>query len=81
DLASVAAVEERLAELEQSGPKRIVIDLSELSFIDSSGLRVLLLADGRAREGGYELLLSQPTAAVRKVLETIGALDLLRFQT
>jgi anti-anti-sigma factor len=81
DLASVPALEERLAAIERGEPKRIVIDLSGLSFIDSSGLRVLLLADGRADEGGHELLFSQPTEPVHRVLEMTGALDLLRFQT
>jgi anti-sigma B factor antagonist len=57
-----------------------VIDVSGLSFLDSSGLRVLLLAAGRARESEHELLLTQPTEAVRRVLEMTGALDLLSFE-
>ncbi|HVR06109.1 MAG TPA: STAS domain-containing protein [Solirubrobacteraceae bacterium] len=81
DLAGVPGLEERLAEIEQEGVERIAIDISALSFIDSSGLRVLLLADGRARERGHELLLTQPTEPVRRVLEMTGALDLLRFRT
>lgn len=80
DLASVPALEERLDTIERGEPERIVIDLSGLSFIDSSGLRVLLLAGGRADERGHELLLTQPTEPVRRVLEMTGALDLLRFQ-
>ena len=81
DLAAVPALEERLAAIEQDAGPRIVIDISALSFIDSSGLRLLLLADGHARERGHELLLTQPTESVRRVLEMTGALDLLRFQT
>jgi anti-sigma B factor antagonist len=81
DLASVGALEERLASVERDGPKRIVLDLSGLHFIDSSGLRVLLLADGRARESGHELVLTHGTDAVQRVFEMTGARDLLRFQS
>ncbi len=81
DLASVPALEQRLVAIERERPGRIVIDLAGLSFIDSSGLRVLLLAAGRAREGEHELLLTQPTDPVRRVLEMTGALDLLSFQS
>ncbi len=80
DLASVPVLERRLEAVERDRPGRIVIDLTGLSFIDSSGLRVLLLAAGRAREGEHELLLTQPTDAVRRVLEMTGALDLLSLQ-
>jgi anti-anti-sigma factor len=81
DLASVPALEDRLAALEQSSPRRILIDLTDLTFIDSSGLRVLLLADGRAREQERELVFTESTATVRRVFEMTGALDLLRFQS
>jgi anti-anti-sigma factor len=80
DLASVPVLEQRLEAIERERAGRIVIDLAGVSFIDSSGLRVLLLAAGRAREGEYELRLTQPTDAVRRVLEMTGALDLLRLQ-
>ncbi|HEX3391885.1 MAG TPA: STAS domain-containing protein [Solirubrobacteraceae bacterium] len=81
DLASVGALQERLTAVEQGEPPRIVLDLSELSFIDSSGLRVLLLAHGRAREGGRELVLTQGSDAVQRVFEMTGTRDLLHFQS
>jgi anti-anti-sigma factor len=81
DLASVRRLEELLVGVEERQPERIVIDLADLAFIDSSGLRVLLLADARAREHGRMLLLTPGTEPVRRVLEMTGALDLLRFET
>lgn len=81
DLGSIGALEERLSAAEEAAPRRIVLDLAGLSFIDSSGLRVLLLADGRAREHGRELLLTPAGETVRRVFEMTGALDLLRFQS
>jgi anti-anti-sigma factor len=81
DLASVGALEERLSTVELEAPARIVLDIVGLTFIDSSGLRVLLLANGRARESGRELVLTPSTDAVQRVFEMTGAHDLLRFQS
>jgi len=81
DLASAPAVEERLAAIEEQGPERVVIDLGALAFIDSSGLRVLLLADSRARERGFELVLAPGPEPVQRVFEMTGALDVLRFES
>lgn len=81
DLASAHAMEERLAAIEEQRPARVVIDLGGLAFIDSSGLRVLLLADTRAREQGFELLLAPGPEPVQRVFEMTGALDVLRFET
>jgi anti-sigma B factor antagonist len=81
DLASAHAVEERLAAIEEQRPARVVIDLGGLVFIDSSGLRVLLLADTRAREQGFELVLAPGPEPVQRVFEMTGALDVLRFES
>jgi anti-anti-sigma factor len=81
DLASADAMEERLAAIEEQRPARVVIDLGGLAFIDSSGLRVLLLADSRARESGFELVLVPGPEPVQRVFEMTGALDVLRFES
>jgi anti-anti-sigma factor len=80
DLASARQMEERFASIDEQAPSRVVIDLGGLAFIDSSGLRVLLLADARARERGYELVLLPGQEPVQRVFEMTGALDLLRFE-
>jgi anti-sigma B factor antagonist len=55
----------------------VVLDGTELSFLDSSGLRVLLLANTRAKELGARLRLVAPHRAVRRTLELTGANDLV----
>jgi anti-anti-sigma factor len=80
DLASARQLEERFVALDEQAPARVVIDLGGLQFIDSSGLRVLLLADARARERGYELVLLPGQEPVQRVFEMTGALDILRFE-
>lgn len=72
DLSTVAALD---AELEQSLPAgRVVVVLSECTFIDSSALRSLVRAQRSAREGGGGLALVAPTQPARRVLE-VAALD------
>lgn len=80
DLASVRQLEESLAAIDEQAPARITIDLRGLAFIDSSGLRALLLADTRAREQGYELVLIPGQEPVQRVFEMTGALDVLSFE-
>ena len=81
DLASTRQVEERFAAIDAQSPARVVVDLSGLAFIDSSGLRVLLLADALAGEHGYELVLLPGQEPVQRVFEMTGALDVLHFES
>ena len=69
DLAGSAALEaeiERLATLD--GVERVVLDLSRLEFMDSSGLRALLAADTRARERGARLVIVRGDERIQRVL-------------
>jgi anti-anti-sigma factor len=81
DLASAPQVEEQLSYAEAGRPTCLIVDLSRLAFIDSTGLRLLLQADARAREHGYELVLRPGDASVQRVFEVTGALDVLRFES
>lgn len=55
----------------------LVLDLTELSFIDSSGLREIVVALTRQREIGGALVLRSPTAQVRRVLDIVGMSEIL----
>jgi anti-sigma B factor antagonist len=74
DLSTVNKVEEELASLEASGADLIVLDLSRLSFLDSTGLRCLVTADQRAKEAGRRLVLVRGPDAVQRVF-TITRLE------
>ena len=52
--------------------RELTIDLSAMSFIDSTGLGVLVGVLKRAREAGGELRLRGPSRSARKVLEISG---------
>ena len=72
DLSTIAALD---AELELSLPAgRVVVNLSECTFIDSSALRSLVRAQRAVSEGGGSLALVAPSQPARRVLE-VAALD------
>jgi anti-anti-sigma factor len=56
----------------------IVLDGSEITFLDSSGLRVLLQAGNRASSDGAAFRLVAPQPAVQRVLELAGTGDHLQ---
>jgi anti-sigma B factor antagonist len=58
----------------------ITLDLSAVSFVDSSGIAVLVGAAKRLRERGNDLILESPPAMVSKVLEMTGVSKLVRVQ-
>ena len=68
DLASAPKLDDELKHVEDGGPALIVLDLRELSFMDSSGLRALLAADARAKEAGRRLVLVRGDERVQRVL-------------
>ncbi|NLT04764.1 MAG: STAS domain-containing protein [Solirubrobacterales bacterium] len=49
DLSTVGRLESELARIEAEDPPTIVLDLKQVTFLDSSGLRVVVAADQRAR--------------------------------
>jgi anti-anti-sigma factor len=74
DVATSADLADRLARAmdgEAEGRVELVIDLARLSFIDVSGLNVLVLAARRARAGGGTLVLRSPSRHVRRLLDVL----------
>jgi len=69
DLADTIA---RAMERAAAGEVELVIDLARLSFIDVSGLNVLVLAARRARAAGGTLVLREPSRHVRRLLGVLG---------
>jgi anti-sigma B factor antagonist len=69
DLASSDRLSELLADLSD---QTVVVDLAELTFIDSSGIAALVAAKDRLQTAGRELVLTRPQANVDRVLEMTG---------
>ena len=78
DVASAPAVEERLVELDgPDSPAVLVLDLRGLSFIDSTGLSLLINTDRRARKAGRRVTIVSGKGAPRRLLETTGLIGRL----
>jgi anti-anti-sigma factor len=57
---------------EASPEPEIVVDLSRLTFIDSSGLRILIAAAERSEPASDRLSIVAPTRVVRRILDLTG---------
>lgn len=74
DISSAGQVEQEIARAEAGASPLIVLDLRKLDFMDSTGLRVILGADSRARENGRRLAIVRGPEAVQRIF-TITRLD------
>jgi anti-sigma B factor antagonist len=69
DISSARQVDEALKQVEPRKPPVLVIDLRGLSFMDSTGLRLIASADARAREEGRRLTIVKGPKAVQRVFQ------------
>jgi anti-anti-sigma factor len=74
DLSSAGRFAQELTSVVGDGGTAMV-DLSAVTFIDSSGVRELLAANRLAAALGGQLVLADPSAACRRVLEISGVWD------
>ena len=81
DMVAAPQVDETVRRLCVEGTTRIVLDLREVSFIDSTGLRAMLTADGLCRQHGCELSLIPGSEQVQGLFEMTGVAGLLPFQS
>ena len=58
--------------MEETLPRLCVLDMAGLSFMDSSGMALILKAHKLARAGGGEVRVEHPSRQVLRVMETSG---------
>jgi anti-sigma B factor antagonist len=68
DISTAQVLEDDLRRVEAEKPDLIVLDLKDLSFMDSTGLRLLIMADARAREDGRRLAIGRGNEMIQRVL-------------
>lgn len=79
DLSNASHVEDALKEIERERPPVLVLDLRELTFMDSTGLRVMVSADARARDDSRRLAVVQGPEPVHRVFRITGLDDHLEM--
>jgi anti-sigma B factor antagonist len=75
DIATSPAMGDALAA--GRGPAHLEVDMSAVTFMDASGIGVLLAARQRAVDGGGSLTVRAPSWAVRRVTGILGLDELL----
>ena len=79
DLHSKVGVEQELRRVEDADATVIRLDLTNVTFIDSTGIGLLLGATSRSREKGVRLELERPPDSVMRLLTVAGVIRLLPF--
>ena len=67
DLSTVQKVEHELDQIESEGTAVVALDLSRLTFLDSSGLRLIVSADRRARREKRRFVVVRGPETVQRV--------------
>ena len=78
DVASAPRLQAAIDAAIESKPTSMLIDLSEVSFLDSSGLRVLVDAQRRTSEMGAGFAVDGMSPALERVFEIAGLIDMLK---
>ncbi len=79
DLASTPLLQDEIESAETDGVSLIVLDLDDLEFIDSTGLRIILAAHERSQERGQMLALTRGSQQVQRLMSITRAGEHLRI--
>lgn len=77
--SSLKVLDAQLQNLVTNGVKTVVFDLTDVDFIDSAGLGLLMLARGLLNKSGFMLRLCSPQARVRALLKMTKTDTLLKI--
>ena len=72
DVAGVQAINDKFASATTTRKAKIIVDLAEVSFLASIGIRMLLSSARAQVKRGGTLLFAAPQPTVRKVIEAAG---------
>lgn len=81
DLVTVDAVEREVRELRDAGFAQVVIDLRRVTFMDSSGLQLLVGLRNAAARSGHRLTLMPGAKAVQRLFLITGTYGLFEWRT
>ena len=80
DRSTVDLLNQAILEAEATTAREIVVDLSPLEFMDSSGLRLILMAHARSQADSNRLSLVRGRGQVQRVFQLTGTERLLPFR-
>jgi anti-sigma B factor antagonist len=77
DAATAPSLYEKLARLEVEDAHSVVLDLAKVTFMDSTGVGVIITAHKRLRHDNGRLIIFSPPSSVRRLFEITGLTTLL----
>ncbi len=80
DVVSAPELQHMLDDVLGQPHARVMLDLNELSFVDSAGVSVLIKAKQRAETMGRTLVLRRPTEQLERVFSLVGLADWLEIE-
>ena len=72
DCATAPRLRKAIDDLGDRTVATLVLDLTKLTFLDSTGLHEIVVALKRQREAGGELVIRDPSPSTRRILEIVG---------
>jgi len=78
DMANAPLFQEALDGAELASASTVVLDLQQLQFIDSTGLRIILATRERCRERGQEFAVTPGSDQVQRLFSVTGVSEHLR---
>jgi len=81
DVLTVDQVRVALADAIAGRPRAVVVDLADLSFIDSTGLGALIFGFQRCRDEGIAFRLARPSRGVHQILVLSGLLEVVEIES
>jgi len=80
DTAAAAEVEQTLQPLYNSNGLNVIIDCTELEYIASSGLRILICVLKGAKAGGSKVVIKNLNDDIKDVFKLTGFINLFEFE-
>jgi anti-sigma B factor antagonist len=82
DIAAEAPLDKLFGQLcAEAGTSSLVVDMRRVSFLDSSGLRILLKQEMRSRRDGFDFALILPRGPALRALQLAGLHRLIQIRT
>ncbi|MGN9769109.1 STAS domain-containing protein [Micromonospora sp. SD12] len=79
DLSTAPELNAAIDRLVDAGERRLLVDLTELTFCDSTGIAAFVRGDNRVAADGGWLRLTGATGRVDRVLQVTGLAEVLRY--
>lgn len=78
DMATAPQLQDQITDLLDKGRSRLIFDLAEVSFCDSTGLSVFVRAKNSCDDAGGLVRLAAPQRGVLRILEVSGLVEVLQ---